>query len=144
MKETLVTTNGNIKLSDFKGQKVVLYFYPKNNTPGCTSESKAFRDRFKEFQKNNTVILGVSRDSLQSHLKFKEKLNLPFELISDSEETLCNAFEVLGKKTLFGKIFNGLIRSTFLIDEKGKVIQEWRKVKVSGHVDEVLKKVCVI
>lgn len=143
MKKTLETTNGNIKLSDYKGQKIVLYFYPKDNTPGCTSESKAFRDRYKEFEKNNTVILGVSRDSLQSHLKFKDKLNLPFELISDSDETLCNAFEVLGKKTMFGKIFNGLIRSTFLIDEKGKVIQEWRKVKISGHIDEVLKAVSV-
>lgn len=137
--ENVVTTRGTINLSEFKGQKIVLYFYPKDNTPGCSSESKSFRDHFDEFKKNNTVILGVSRDSLQSHLKFKEKLNLPFELISDTDETLCEYFNVLGRKTMFGKIFNGLTRSTFLIDEKGKVIREWRKVKVCGHVEEVLK-----
>lgn len=137
--EDLSTTRGKIKLSEFKGQKIVLYFYPKDNTPGCSSESKSFRDHFDEFKKNNTVILGVSRDSLQSHLKFKEKLKLPFELISDTDETLCEYFNVLGNKTMFGKIFNGLIRSTFLINENGKVIREWRKVKVCGHVEEVLK-----
>ncbi len=141
MKELVSTTGGDIKLSDFKGQKIVLYFYPKDNTPGCTSESKSFRDHVEEFKKNNTIIFGVSRDSLKSHLKFKEKFQLPFELISDADEKLCEHFSVLGKKTLFGKIFNGLIRSTFLIDEKGKVIREWRKVKVCGHVEEVLKAV---
>ena len=135
----LVATNlGDFTLSDYKGKNIVIYFYPKNNTPGCSIESRGFRNLFPEFEKNNTVIFGVSRDSLQSHEKFKNKLNLPFELITDSDEKLCNYFNILGEKKMFGKTFKGLIRSTFLINPDGKVVKEWRKVKIKGHAEDVL------
>lgn len=132
------TTNGELNLSDLKGKNIVLYFYPKDNTPGCTIETKAFRDAHDEFAKKNAVIFGVSRDSLTSHDKFKTKCELPFELISDPDEQLCNHFGVMGEKSMFGKKYMGLIRSTFLIGPDGNVIKEWRKVKIKGHVAEVL------
>ncbi|MDQ2994325.1 MAG: peroxiredoxin [Pseudomonadota bacterium] len=136
----LATTLGrDIKLADYAGQNIVLYFYPKDNTPGCTKESKDFRDSIAEFKKLNTVVFGVSRDPLASHAKFKEKHCMPFELISDHDEKLCRHFDVLKEKNLFGLKYVGLVRSTFLIDAKGDVVKEWRKVKVIGHVADVLK-----
>lgn len=132
------TNQGTVSLSDFKGQYLVLYFYPKDNTPGCTNESKDFRDQYEQFKALNAEIIGVSRDSLNSHQKFIDKLELPFQLIADTEETLCKQFDVIKQKNMFGKIGFGIERSTFLIDPEGKLIAEWRKVKVAGHVDEVL------
>ena len=132
------TGNKNIKLSDFKGKKVVLYFYPKDSTPGCTLEGQDFRDNIRKFSSRKTVILGVSRDSLKSHEKFKEKQCFPFELISDEDEKLCKLFDVIKQKNMYGKKVRGIERSTFLIDDKGILRAEWRKVKVDGHVDEVL------
>ena len=133
-------TNGDeeISLSQFRGQTVILYFYPKDNTSGCTQQGQDFRDKHTSFQKQQTIILGVSRDSLSSHEKFKEKQNFPFELISDQDEKLCTLFDVIKEKSMYGKKYLGIERSTFLIDEKGTLRQEWRKVKVKGHVDEVL------
>ena len=124
--------------SNFHGKKLVLYFYPKDSTPGCTSESKDFRDNYQAFKKLNAEVIGLSRDSLKSHEKFKEKYELPFELISDSDESICNLFDVLKQKSMFGKKYIGIERSTFIIDEKVKLIFEQRKVKVPGHVDKVL------
>lgn len=122
----------------FKGEQVVLYFYPKDATPGCTTEGQDFRDRMAAFAQANTRIFGVSRDSLRRHENFKEKQGFPFELVSDPEETLCRAFDVIKLKKLYGKEHEGIERSTFLIDQKGNVAALWRKVKVAGHVDEVL------
>lgn len=135
------TSGKDIQLTDFAGQRVVLYFYPKDMTPGCTIESKSFRDHMDDFAKLNTVILGVSKDSLSRHEKFKEKHCMPFELLSDEDEKLCRHFDVIKEKSLFGKKYMGIVRSTFLIDESGHVIKEWRKVKVSGHVEDVLSAV---
>lgn len=132
------TGEQTISLSDYKGKNVVLYFYPKDSTPGCTMEAEDFRDYYNQFTKTNTVILGVSRDSVASHEKFKEKKTLQFELLSDADEKLCQLFDVMNDKTMFGKILRGIQRSTFLIDKKGVLRQEWRKVKVNGHVAEVL------
>lgn len=126
------------KLSDFRGHYVVLYFYPKDKTPGCTLEAMDFRDHYLEFQKRNAVILGVSRDSLASHQKFKDFLKLPFELVSDADEHLCEQFEVLKLKKLFTKQYRGIERSTFLIDPEGKLIHTFRNVKVRGHAKAVL------
>lgn len=122
-----------------KGQHLVLYFYPKDLTPGCTIESKDFRDHLKDFEKLNTRIIGVSRDSMASHEKFKKDCGLPFELISDEEETLCKLFGVIKKKTMYGKEVLGIERSTFLIDKAGILRKEWRGVKVDGHAKEVLE-----
>lgn len=130
-----------IKLSDLKGKNVVLYFYPKDSTPGCTLEGQDFRDNIRKFRARNTVILGVSRDKLSSHEKFKEKQKFPFDLLSDEDESLCTLFDVIKEKNMYGKKVMGIERSTFLIDEKGVLRQEWRKVKVKGHVDEVLEAV---
>ena len=128
-----------IRLSDFKGDKVVvLYFYPKDSTPGCTREGQDFRDNYNKFKRQNTVILGVSRDSVKSHENFKAKQGFQFELLSDQDETLCKLFDVIKMKNMYGKQVRGIERSTFLIDANGKLKQEWRKVKVDGHVDEVL------
>lgn len=127
---------GTIK--DFSGKKIVLYFYPKDDTSGCTAESIDFRDKIKDFEKLNTVIFGISRDSLKSHEKFKAKYEMPFELISDSDETICQLFDVLKQKSMFGKKYIGIERSTFIIDEKGTLIFEKRKVKVPGHVESIL------
>ena len=132
------TNHLSTSLSEFSGRPVILYFYPKDNSPGCTSESKDFRDKFDEIQKYNAVILGVSRDNMASHEKFKNKLHLPFELISDPDETLCQLFDVMRLKNMLAKRFIGIERSTFLIDGKAVLRQAWRKVKVAGHVDEVI------
>lgn len=132
------TSDQQVSLAALKGKKLVLYFYPKDSTPGCTTQGGNFRDLYSEFQAANTEVFGISRDSLKSHEKFKAKQNYPFELISDADESLCKLFDVLKLKKLFGKEYMGIERSTFLIDEEGKLLQEWRKVKVAGHVQEVL------
>lgn len=132
------TSENTLSLSDFKGKNLVIFFYPKDNTPGCTTEGQNFRDLFDEFVAANTVIIGVSRDSLRVHENYKAKHSFPFELISDPEETLCKHFDVIKLKKLYGKEYMGIERSTFLIDTQGVLRQEWRKVKVKGHADEVL------
>lgn len=123
---------------NYLGQNLVIYFYPKDSTPGCTSESKDFRDLYQKFKDKNAEIIGISRDSIKSHEKFKENLNLPFELASDSEEVACKFFDVIKEKSMFGKKYMGIERSTFLLDQKGNVIESWRKVKVKGHAKAVL------
>ena len=135
------TGNQTIKLSELKGKNIVIYFYPKDSTPGCTLEGQDFRDNIRKFSSRNTRILGVSRDSLSSHEKFKEKQKFNFDLISDEDEKLCSLFDVIKEKNMYGKKFMGVERSTFLIDEKGILRNEWRKVKVKGHVEEVLEAV---
>ncbi|KWR77582.1 MULTISPECIES: peroxiredoxin [Pseudomonas] len=132
------TSGQQVQLSALKGQQVVLYFYPKDSTPGCTTEGQGFRDKIEAFAKANTVIFGVSRDGLKSHENFKAKQCFPFELISDKDEALCQLFDVIKLKKLYGKEYMGVDRSTFLIDAKGVLRREWRGVKVPGHVDEVL------
>jgi peroxiredoxin Q/BCP len=127
-----------IRLKDLRGKHVVLYFYPKDSTPGCTTEGRDFSKLHAQFQRHNTVILGVSRDSIASHEKFREKQGFPFDLISDPDEKLCKQFDVIHEKSLYGKKFMGVVRSTFLIDADGKLRGEWRKVKVNGHAEEVL------
>jgi peroxiredoxin Q/BCP len=134
-----MTGDQTFQLSDYKGKKIVLYFYPKDNTPGCTTEAIQFRELYPQFQQTNTAIFGVSRDSIRSHEGFKEKLGLPFELLSDPEETLCAMFDVMKMKNMYGKKVRGIERSTFIIDESGKLVKEWRGVKVPGHIDEVLE-----
>lgn len=132
------TGDQTIRLKDLRGQKVVLYFYPKDATPGCTTEGQDFRDLHGKFRRQKTVILGASRDSIASHEKFREKQRFPFHLLSDPDEKLCRKFDVIKEKSLYGRKFMGVERSTFLIDENGKLRQEWRKVKVKGHAQEVL------
>jgi thioredoxin-dependent peroxiredoxin len=127
--------------ADFKGRALVLYFYPKDDTPGCTTEGQGFRDHFEAFQAAGADIAGVSRDSVASHEKFKAKYEFPFELISDADETLCKIFDVMREKNMYGRKVMGVERSTFLIDAQGVLRQEWRKVKVPGHVEEVLEAV---
>ncbi|HZW12456.1 MAG TPA: peroxiredoxin [Noviherbaspirillum sp.] len=134
-----MTGNQTFKLSDYKGKMIVLYFYPKDNTPGCTTEGLQFRDLYPQFKQANAEIFGVSRDSIRSHEGFKAKLELPFELISDPDETLCVMFDVMKMKTMYGKQVRGIERSTFVIDATGKLVKEWRGVKVPGHIDEVLE-----
>ncbi len=132
-------TNGQlVKLSDLKGRQVVIYFYPKDSTPGCTTEGQGFRDQYGAFEAANTLVLGVSRDSLKSHENFKCKQEFPFELVSDKDEALCQLFDVIKLKKLYGKEYLGIDRSTFLLDNSGVLRQEWRSVKVPGHVDAVL------
>lgn len=126
------------RLSDHRGKSLVLYFYPKDNTPGCTAESLQFRDLHERFRQAGAEIFGISRDSLRSHEGFKSKLGLPFELISDGDEALCTMFDVIVMKSMYGKQVRGIERSTFVIDAAGKIVKEWRGVKVPGHVDEVL------
>jgi len=133
-----MTSNKTFRLSDFQGKNIVLYFYPKDSTPGCTNESIQFSELVKSFEKKNCVIFGISRDSLKSHENFKEKYQLAFELISDADERICNMFDVIKMKNMYGKQVRGIERSTFLIDASGKVAKEWRKVKVEGHAAEVL------
>lgn len=128
-----------IQLSDFRGKNIVLYFYPKDNTPGCTLEGQDFRDNKRKFSARNTVILGVSRDSVKSHENFKSKQSFSFDLLSDPDEKLCKQFDVIKEKNMYGKKVIGIERSTFLIDENGVLVKEWRKVKVKGHVKEVLE-----
>ena len=133
-------TNGlQFKLSDYKGQNVVLYFYPKDSTPGCTLEGQNFRDNLSKFKRRNTIVFGISRDSIASHEKFKEKQTFKFELLSDPHEVACQLFDVIKMKNMYGKKVRGIERSTFLIDSQGKLAQQWRKVKVDGHVEEVLE-----
>jgi peroxiredoxin Q/BCP len=135
------TGDKKIALKDLTGKRVVIYFYPKDNTPGCTTESQDFRDNHAKFKRRKTMVLGVSRDSLKSHENFKAKYDFPFDLISDSDEKLCTLFDVIKEKNMYGRKVLGIERSTFLIDEKGVLRREWRKVKVKGHVDEVLEAV---
>jgi len=135
------TSNKTISNKDFLGKNLVIYFYPKDSTPGCTTEGQDFRDNYKTFKKLNTDILGVSRDSVKSHENFKQKQSFPFELLSDPEEIMCKDFDVMKLKSMYGKEYIGVDRSTFLISSEGKIIKEWRSVKVKGHVDEVLDEV---
>ena len=132
------TRNKTIQLKELRGQNVVLYFYPKDSTPGCTAEGQDFRDLHAKFRRHNTVVLGVSRDSLASHEKFRDKQGFPFDLLSDPDEKLCKKFDVIRQKTLYGRKFMGVERSTFLIDTQGRLRKEWRKIKVIGHAAEVL------
>ncbi len=138
------TGDQKIKLSALRGRPVVLYFYPKDSTPGCTLEGQDFRDRHADFAKHDSVILGVSRDSLRSHENFKAKQAFPFELLADTEETVCQRYDVIKEKNMYGRKVLGVERSTFLIDADGKLVREWRKVKVKGHVDEVLAAVAAL
>ena len=135
---TAPATGGDFTLSDHKGEIVVLYFYPKDNTPGCTTEGTDFRDLHSKFTKLGAVVVGVSRDSLKSHESFKAKFEFPFELISDADEKLCAQFDVIKMKNMYGKKVRGIERSTFLIGPDGKLAREWRKLKVEGHAEEVL------
>ena len=138
----LTATGGQtIQLSDFKGKNIILYFYPKDSTPGCTLEGQDFRDNKRKFSARNTVILGVSRDSVKSHENFKSKQSFSFDLLSDPDEKLCKQFDVIKEKNMYGKKVIGIERSTFLIDEDGILVKEWRKVKVKGHVEEVLEEI---
>lgn len=132
------TSGKEVTLSALKGKQVVLYFYPKDSTPGCTTEGQGFRDQYAAFQKANTEVFGISRDGLKSHENFKCKQEFPFELISDKDEAVCQLFDVIKLKKLYGKEYMGVDRSTFLIDRDGVLRQEWRGVKVPGHVDAVL------
>jgi peroxiredoxin Q/BCP len=132
------TGGGAFRLSEQRGKKLVLYFYPKDNTPGCTVEGGDFRDRYKEFRKAGAEVVGVSRDSIKSHEGFKAKMKFPFELLSDADEELCTQFGVIKMKNMYGKKVRGIERSTFVIDKDGVLAREWRGVKVPGHVEEVL------
>lgn len=132
------TGDKRVSLGDFKGKKLILYFYPKDNTPGCTQEGIAFRDNIEQFDQLNTVILGISRDTVKMHEGFKCKQSFPFDLLSDQDEALCQMFDVIKMKNMYGKQVRGIERSTFLIDENGVLIKEWRKVQVKTHVNEVL------
>ena len=132
------TSGQAVSLAGLSGRQVVLYFYPKDSTPGCTTQGQGFRDQYPAFQAANTEVIGVSRDGLKSHENFKAKQGFPFELISDKEEALCQLFEVIKLKKLYGKEYLGVDRSTFLIDQHGVLRQEWRGVKVPGHVEAVL------
>ncbi len=132
------TGDQKIRSKDLRGNPVVLYFYPRDSTPGCTLEGQDFRDNHTRFRRANATILGVSRDSIASHEKFKAQQGFPFELIADTDETLCQLFDVIKEKNMYGKKVQGIERSTFLIDKEGVLRKEWRKVKVPGHVEEVL------
>lgn len=136
--EAAATGDRTIRLSDLRGRNLVLYFYPKDSTPGCTTEGQNFRDLMDRFEALNTTILGVSRDGLKSHENFKSKQCLPFDLVSDRDEALCRQFDVIKPKKMYGREVVGIERSTFLIDAQGVLRREWRKVKVAGHADEVL------
>jgi len=133
------TSGQTVELKSLRGKNVVLYFYPKDSTPGCTTEGQDFRDLHAKFKRQKTVILGVSRDSLKSHEKFKEKQSFPFELISDPDEILCRQFDVIQEKMFYGRKLIGIERSTFVIDATGKLRKEWRKLKVKTHAAEVLE-----
>ncbi|SFP68757.1 peroxiredoxin Q/BCP [Nitrosomonas cryotolerans] len=134
----LSTEGGEFSLSAVAGKNLVVYFYPKDNTPGCTAEGEGFRDSFDEFAEYNCIIVGISRDSIKSHENFKEKMNFPFELLSDIDETVCKLFGVIKMKNMYGKQVRGIERSTFVLDTEGVLRREWRGVKVVGHVQEVL------
>ena len=132
------TDDSEFSLSENVGKNIVIYFYPKDNTPGCTKEGEDFRDLFEAFCSSNAIIIGVSRDSVKSHEKFICKYNFPFDLIADKDETVCRLFDVIKEKNMYGRKYMGIERSTFLIDANGTLINEWRKVKVKDHVEEVL------
>ena len=137
---SLPASNGNVvSLEDFKGKNVIVYFYPKDNTPGCTTEACSFRDSFEEFQSSETIILGISKDSIKKHNGFIEKHNLPFLLLSDEDGKVCEDYGVWQLKKMTGKEYMGIVRSTFLIDKDGNLVKEWRAVKVNGHIEEVLE-----
>jgi len=136
---TLATESSlKISLSQFRGKKVILFFYPKDNTPGCTKEACDFRDHFSYFQKNNIEVFGISKDNSKSHAKFIEKHQLPYSLLVDNNADVCEIYGVINKKSMFGKTFLGIQRSTFLIDEKGVIRALWRKVKVNGHLEQII------
>ena len=135
---TILDDGSELKSKDFNGKYIVIYFYPKDSTPGCTKEGEDFRDLHEEFIKSNAQIYGVSRDSIASHQKFKAKYKFPFHLISDENESLCKLFDVIKEKNMYGRKYMGIERSTFLINDKGQLLSEWRKVKVKGHAQEVL------
>jgi len=135
------TGEKELSLKDFQGTHLVLYFYPKDSTPGCTLEGQNFRDSYQQFRDAGADILGVSRDSLKAHENFKAKQGFPFDLLSDQDEKLCRQFDVIHEKNMYGRKFMGIVRSTFLIDGNGKLRQDWRKVRVKGHVDEILEAV---
>ncbi len=137
--ELPATGDKKISQQDYKGKHLVIYFYPKDSTPGCTTEGQNFRDLYPEFQKANTEIIGVSRDSVRSHENFKAKQSFPFDLVSDPDEMLCKAYDVIKLKKLYGREYMGVERSTFLIDSSGKLREEWRKIKVKGHAEAVLE-----
>jgi peroxiredoxin Q/BCP len=136
--ELPATSGKTFKLSNYQGKNLVIYFYPKDNTPGCTTQGVQFRDSYAEFQAFNTEIFGVSRDSLKSHENFKAKFSFPFDLLADTEELACNIFGVIKMKNMYGKQVRGIERSTFIIDKNGKLVREWRAVKADGHAQEVL------
>jgi peroxiredoxin Q/BCP len=133
------STDGTFRLSEHAGHPVVLYFYPKDNTPGCTTEGMQFRDLYPEFRKAGAVVAGISRDSLKSHANFSEKMDFPFPLLSDADEALCTQFGVIKMKNMYGKKVRGIERSTFVVDKAGQLAREWRGVKVPGHAQEVLE-----
>jgi peroxiredoxin Q/BCP len=133
------TSNTSFSISNYLGKNLIIYFYPKDSTPGCTNESIDFKDNYDVFQKLNTEIFGISRDSLKSHEKFKAKYSFPFELLSDADEIACDLFDVIKMKNMYGKKVRGIERSTFLINTEGKLINEWRGVKVNGHIQELIK-----
>jgi peroxiredoxin Q/BCP len=135
---SLPSTGGTVQFSSHRGSKLVLYFYPKDNTPGCTTEGADFRDSYQAFRRAACEVFGISRDSLASHQRFKEKMKFPFELLADPDEAVCKRFGVMKLKNLYGKQVRGIERSTFVIDEKGVLASEWRGVKVPGHIQEVL------
>lgn len=134
-----MTSDKTFNLSDYKGRKLILFFYPKDNTPGCSAESMSFRDLYARFKNENAEIFGISRDSIRSHEGFKSKLGMPFELISDPDESVCMLFNVMREKSMYGKKVRSIERSTFVIDEKGTLVKEWRALKVPGHVEQVLR-----
>jgi peroxiredoxin Q/BCP len=136
---TAPCTGGEVTLKSLRGKTVVLYFYPKDSTPGCTTQGQNFRDSYPAFLKANAVVYGISRDSLRSHDNFKSKMEFPFELISDADEALCSLFGVIKMKNMYGKQVRGIERSTFVLDATGKLAREWRGVKLTGHVEEVLE-----
>ncbi|MBF0265541.1 MAG: peroxiredoxin [Gammaproteobacteria bacterium] len=134
-----MTGEKSFNLSDYKGQYVLIYFYPKDNTPGCTQEGQDIRDHYTEFNAKNINVFGLSRDGIKMHENFKNKHEFPFELISDKDESICNLFNVIKEKKLYGKVHMGIERSTFIIDPDGVLVKEWRKVKVKVHIDELLE-----
>ena len=133
------TNENEFILKDFQDRLLVLYFYPKDNTPGCTQEGIDFSSNYRKFNNLNTEIIGISKDNIKSHENFKKKYKYKFDLISDEDEKICKMFDVIKEKNMYGKKYMGIERSTFIIDKKGKLLKEWRKVKVKGHVEEVLK-----
>jgi len=139
--ELPATGGTNFRLADARGRALVLYFYPKDNTPGCTTEGQNFRDLHEEFAKLDCDVYGISRDSLKSHESFRKKMSFPFHLLSDTEENACKLFDVIKMKNMYGKKVRGIQRSTFLVDAEGKLVREWRGVKAAGHAQEVLQAV---